>query len=131
METCSTCGATLSPDLEWCGRCLTPVARSAEDRHDQGALWVRTQRREHVGFEGAQFSRWRAGPTSFGPIGRAVLTALVLMGCVIGYPLARGGMVAAVGMDVPGKPFLVGYATVAGVAAVYLIFRIWKRARVA
>ena len=27
MEKCSNCGATLSPDLAWCGQCLTPVVR--------------------------------------------------------------------------------------------------------
>lgn len=28
MEKCSNCGATLSPDLAWCGQCLTPVVRA-------------------------------------------------------------------------------------------------------
>ncbi len=27
METCTNCGATLSTDIDWCGRCLEPVAR--------------------------------------------------------------------------------------------------------
>jgi uncharacterized membrane protein YgdD (TMEM256/DUF423 family) len=28
VETCSNCGAALSPDLDWCGRCLTHVPRA-------------------------------------------------------------------------------------------------------
>jgi hypothetical protein len=131
MDTCSTCGATLSPDLTWCGQCLTPILRPTEGSTEDRPLWVRTQRREHVGFEEARFSRWRAGPTSFGLLGRSVLTGLVLVGCVIGYPIARGGMLAAVGIDVPGRPFLIGYAVVASVVAIFLIARIWKRARIA
>ena len=30
METCSNCGAALSPDIEWCGLCFTPTGRVPE-----------------------------------------------------------------------------------------------------
>ncbi len=32
MEICRNCGARLSPDIDWCGQCFTPVerARAAE-----------------------------------------------------------------------------------------------------
>ena len=33
LERCRTCGASLSPDIDWCGQCYTPVS-SAEERED-------------------------------------------------------------------------------------------------
>lgn len=93
-------------------------------------MWLKTQERERVTFEGASFSRVKAGPTSFGIVGRSVLTFLVLAGMVIGYPMARGGLLAEVGFDVPGTPFLIGY-TVAVAFTVFLLIRIWRRARIA
>jgi hypothetical protein len=77
------------------------------------------------------YSRFRAGPTSFGALGRSLLTVALLVGLVVGYPMARGGMLAAVGFDIPGRPFLIGYAAVAGLGGLFLLTRIWKRARVA
>lgn len=77
------------------------------------------------------YSRWRAGPTSLGVLGRVFLSACVLVAAVAGYPLARGGILAAMGFDIPGKGFQVMYAIVAAIAALYLLVRIWRRARVA
>jgi hypothetical protein len=77
------------------------------------------------------YSRWKAGPTSFGAAGRIGLTLLVLFGAVAGYPMSRGEMFAWIGIDVPGTAFLIGYAVVAGLATIYLLARIWKRSRVA
>ena len=78
-----------------------------------------------------RFSRWRAGPTSFGPFGRTLLTLGVLIGLVIGEPLMRGLMVAMVGFDPNGQGFLVFYAALAVPLCAYLIVvRIWKRVRV-
>lgn len=31
METCSNCGAALSPDIDWCGQCFTHVPRPRAD----------------------------------------------------------------------------------------------------
>ncbi len=94
-------------------------------------MWLKTQERERVTFEGASFSRVKAGPTSFGMAGRSVLTFLVLDGMVIGYPMARGGLLAEVGFDVPGTPFLIGYTAVAVAFTVFLLIRIWRRGRIA
>jgi hypothetical protein len=127
---CPGCGAPLQPDAAWCGRCLAPVARPPEPS-DRPPMWLETQRRERVTFEHAVYSRWRPGPTSFGALGRAVMTVLVLFGAIVGYPLTRGALVAFVGVDAPGKPFLVGYAIVAAAVSLYLLLQIWKRARVA
>jgi uncharacterized membrane protein len=76
-------------------------------------------------------SRWKAGPTTFGVFGRALLSICVLVGAVIGYPLARGGILAVIGFDVPGTPFMILYGVLAGALAIYLLARIWRRARIA
>jgi hypothetical protein len=77
------------------------------------------------------YSRWRSGPTSFGGPGRIVLSLLVVLGAVVGYPLSRGEILAWIGFDVPGTPFLLAYAAVAVLVSVYLLNRIWKPSRVA
>ena len=81
-------------------------------------------------FHRATYSRWRGGETSFGPIGRIVLTVGALLGLVIGYPLTRGLIFATVGMDVPGTGFELMYAGIAAVAGIWLLGRIWRRTRV-
>jgi hypothetical protein len=78
-----------------------------------------------------EFSRWRGGPTSYGPLGRTLLTLSVLIGLVIGEPLMRGLMVATVGFDPSGAGFMVFYAVLAvPVCAYVIVVRIWKRVRV-
>jgi hypothetical protein len=131
VDTCKSCGAALTPDLEWCGRCFAPVARDQPAGGEEAPMWIRTQRRERVTFEEAAYSRWKAGPTSFGGFGRILLTLLLLAGAVVGYPMARGGMFALIGFDIPGRPFMIGYAVVAAIVVLFLLTRIWKRARVA
>jgi hypothetical protein len=128
MDACHGCGGELSPGLSWCPRCYAPVAGS-----EQGAtpLWVRTQMRDREPPAKAVYSRWRAGPTSLGLLGRVLLSICVLVGSVVGYPLARGGILAAAGFDIPGKGFQVMYAVVAAIISLFLLARIWRRARVA
>jgi len=66
---CRSCGAALPPDIRWCATCYAPVTLYSrrERLHPEG------------GFVGVpahtpRTSRWRAGPTSFGPLGRIVCT---------------------------------------------------------
>ena len=68
-RTCRSCGAALPPDIRWCTTCLEPVALFSrrEPLHEAG------------GYVGAPIptprtSRWRGGPTSFGPLGRILCT---------------------------------------------------------
>ena len=135
METCSACGAVRSPDLQWCGRCYAPFDRAAPAAAPQPAAPRRMPRTPGATAAAppheAEFSRWRASSTSFGPVGRALLSLLVLAGVVIGYPLVRGLIFSLVGLDVPGTGFLALYAVVAIPAAAYLLSRIWRRVRVA
>ncbi len=140
MDTCTSCGATLVTDLAWCPRCFTAVGQARPaiaaapapgQEADTRPLWVRTQMRSSAPPVQPVYSRWRAGPTSFGAFGRSVMTVLMILGLVAGYPMARGGMFAAAGVDIPGTPFLIGYAAVAIPLGLFLLTRIWKRARVA
>ena len=71
-RTCRECGAALSPDLRWCGRCLAPVVEFAPRARLEGGF-VDTPRHD------VHYSRWKAGPTSFGPVGRILATLLVIL----------------------------------------------------
>jgi hypothetical protein len=129
MDTCPRCGARVTPDLEWCGQCLVALPRQPADRAPlQVAM---RQRAAGAPVTPSEFSRWRSSPTSFGPVGRSMLTLGTLLGLVAGYPLLRGLMLAAVGVDVPGKGFVLLYVVLAIPAGLYLVGRIWKRVRVA
>jgi len=77
------------------------------------------------------YSRWRTSATSFGPVGRALLTVAAIVGLVIGEPMLRGLIVASVGFDVPGTGFVVFYVLLAVPAFAYLATRIWRRVRIA
>jgi hypothetical protein len=128
MDTCRRCGAQLSPELAWCGRCYAPVPTREEV--SEIPLRIRTQMRERASRVAPVYSRWKAGPTSFGAAGRIVLTFGVIIGVIVGYPMTRGGILAAIGMDIPGTPFMIGYGVVATIGAIYLFTRIWRRGRV-
>jgi len=132
MDACVHCGAHLAPELTWCPQCLAPTGRpAAAAETDDAPMWMRTQRRERVSFDEATYSRFRAGPTSFGALGRAIMSLGILVGAVVGYPMTRGFILANIGFDVPGKSFMVGYAVVAGAVSIFLLARIWRRARIA
>jgi hypothetical protein len=77
-----------------------------------------------------EYSRWKAGPTSMGAVGRSMVSVLLLVGLVIGYWLLRGIMVAFLGFDVPGMGFLGMYAALAIPAGAILLVRIWKAQRI-
>lgn len=137
MQTCATCGAHVTDDLEWCNQCYSelhaaPVPASVEaPAEPERPLWVRSNIGPPPVKISPEFSRWRAGATSFGPIGRVLLTLGVLLMLVVGYPLMRGLVFAVGGMDIPGVGFIALYACVALPAGVYLLSRVWKRERVA
>jgi len=131
VETCPSCGTHVSADAAWCGQCFTSLAPTAEHASEgvAGALAARRPApREEA--HTPTYSRFRGSPTSFGPVGRAILSLLTVMGLVVGYPMMRGLMVATVGVDVPGRGFVAMYATIAITAGLYLLSRIWKPTRV-
>ena len=105
---------------------------SAADAPAEGErpLWTRA----HIGNPPVkiepEFSRWRGGATSFGPIGRAFLTLGVIVLLIVGYPILRGLIFTVIGMDVPGNGLIVLYAAAAIPGAAYLLARVWKRERI-
>jgi len=138
MRTCPTCGAGGADDLEWCNQCYSALpavpapaeAVSASAAEGERPLWTRA----HVGNPPVkiepEFSRWRGGATSFGPIGRALLTLGVIVMLIVGYPILRGLIFTVIGMDIPGSGLILLYAVAAIPAAVYLLSRVWKRERI-
>jgi hypothetical protein len=73
--TCRHCGATLPPSVRWCGLCQEPVLEFSPREPVHAGTYVGNVRVE------ARYSRWRASPTTFGPVGRVLATlAVILMG---------------------------------------------------
>ena len=77
-----------------------------------------------------RFSRWGASATSFGPLGRILLTLGLIVGLIIGFPIGLGGVSLVVG-DIPSKGFLAIYLVVAVPGGVWCALRIWRSVRVA
>jgi Na+-transporting NADH:ubiquinone oxidoreductase subunit NqrB len=149
MESCANCGATLSEDAEWCGQCFAPVRRAAGGRiigapaaaaiaaadaaqgSSGGAAWMRTMNAAPSKPDTTpEYSRWKAGPTSMGAVGRSIVSVLIVLGLLIGYPALRGMMVAFVGFDVPGLGFMGMYAALAIPVGAILLVRVWKAQRI-
>jgi hypothetical protein len=123
-RACRACGAPLPGDVRWCLRCYTPV-RELTPREPQlppvsnpeeppatinrSPLW---------GLPPPVYSRWRAGPTTFGPVGRITITVLVL----VAFPW--GAIVAL-------NPFQLWYALGYTIFATYVLRSTWRRDRVA
>ncbi len=137
MRTCPNCGARVADDLEWCNQCYAALTRVPEPvaveppPADDRPLWVRSGTAAPRLETHTEFSRWRGGATSFGPIGRILLTVGVFLMLAIGYPLLRGLIFSLAGMDVPGAGFMIMYAFVAIPSGIYLLSRVWKRERIA
>jgi hypothetical protein len=133
MRTCPSCGAGVADELEWCNQCYEalPAERAASTPEPQRPLWIRSNVGKPDVKIAPEFSRWRGGATSFGPVGRVLLTVGVLLLLVVGYPVLRGLVFTVVGIDVPGNGFVVMYVCVAIPAGAYLLSRVWKRERVA
>jgi len=85
---------------------------------------------EAPSLEGMEYSRWKGGPTSFGPVGRSLLTVGLCIGVFVGYFIAQGGMVVTVGVEIPAPLSYVMYAVIAIPLAVWGLKTIWKRARI-
>jgi hypothetical protein len=137
MRTCPSCGARVADDLEWCNQCYAalpaveaPAIPADAPAEGERPLWTRA----HIGNPPVkiepEFSRWRGGATSFGPIGRTFLTLGVILLLVVGYPILRGMIFTVIGMDVPGNGLIVLYAAAAIPGAAYLLARVWKRERI-
>jgi len=120
--TCGNCGAALRAGAEWCGRCLTPVPPPQK--------LIDPRRPEKVVSPPLVFSRWRAGPESFGPVGRGLLTLALAGAAYVGFPLFQGILFMALGMPIPVAAELGMYAILAVPLSIWALLTIWKRARI-
>ena len=108
---CRSCGAALPSDLGWCTSCYAPVTLYSARAPVHGT----------GGYVGSPMptprtSRWRSGPTSFGPLGRILSTA------------ALAALFPWWGLG--GNPFflwsLMGWLAMAGI----VLRSVWKRERI-
>ena len=108
---CRACGGALPPDLRWCATCYAPVALYSprEPVHEPGGYVGQPRHTPRT-------SRWRAGPTSFGPVGR-ILSTVALAALFPWWGLG-------------GNPFflwsMMGWLGMAGI----FLRSVWKRERV-
>jgi hypothetical protein len=139
MRSCPSCGAHIVDDLEWCNQCYAKLPAAPAPRtprvgdppaDGRPSPWVRSNIGRPDGRIEPAFSRWRGGATSFGPVGRTLLTLGVLAMLVVGYPLLRGLVYTVGGIDIPGTGLVVLYACAAIPAGTFMLSRVWKRERI-
>jgi hypothetical protein len=76
-RACRSCGAALPVDIRWCTRCYEPV-RELTPRapiHEGDFVGSPVHERGDI----PRWSRWKKTATTFGPRGRLVATALLLL----------------------------------------------------
>ena len=134
-QRCQNCGALLAPNAAWCFNCLQAVPGMDQDRPAEepapdaaraaaptaapprpkkvgGAL--RPELRPRAELTKAEYSRWKAGPTSFGPVTKIALTVLILA------LLPFGG---ALGMQLL---YLIAYLPI----ALLMLWGLWRKQQV-
>jgi hypothetical protein len=117
-RVCRRCGAALSPNVMWCTLCYEPVRKlTPRDRQlptppDLVPIDPAEVRSDHVWIRVSKgtYSRTAGGATSFGVMGRVILTAFVLV--------ALAGLASAAFLS-----FLVG----GWLLGIVLIRDIWKK----
>ncbi|MEA2484733.1 MAG: hypothetical protein QOC55_2680 [Thermoleophilaceae bacterium] len=72
--TCPQCGAVARPDAAWCGQCHAAFSAAAAPAAPGRFVPVAAGPTAVP-----EYSRWRGGPTSFGPAGRISWTVAVLL----------------------------------------------------
>ena len=108
---CRSCGAALPSDLRWCATCYAPVTlySTRPPVHEPGGYVGRPMPTPRT-------SRWRSGPTTFGPVGR-ILSTVALVAVFPWWGLG-------------GNPFflwsLMGWLGMAGI----VLRSVWKRERI-
>jgi hypothetical protein len=85
MESCHSCGATLSLVETWCGQCYAPKGRAAPSPIMAAAMPATTGvpglmiRPAPVLPPTVRRSRWRKTQTTFGPVGRVLWTIALVV----------------------------------------------------
>jgi hypothetical protein len=122
MENCRSCNARLTPGIDWCPQCYIPTAAATA-----GAARPLTARQlpPELLLPAPTYSRMKGGETSFGWVGRTVLSIGVLILGVIGYFVVVGNT----GISISWHSFelyLPVFFTVGGA----MLWVVWRPARI-
>lgn len=113
----------MAPDAGWCGQCYTPVAkeepREPEDPDSsEPEPWV---------VEPPQYSAWKAGPYSFGPMGRIFITLLMV---ALGVVVYFAGKAVGKFYGIPGLSLVLVFLGIYTVIAILVLWGLWRPTRV-
>ena len=123
MDRCTTCGARLRPDLEWCWQCYTPLAPAApaEPASSDGAGPQETLARLLLGTKvdemPMELLRGSAEPAAVGAGARRVTA-----GVVVAFAIATDLLL------LPNLKLVAFYAVFAGALCAYVLKRLWSPA---
>lgn len=132
MDTCRSCGARMTPDNDWCPQCYARagapppapsdprVARPAPMAPAGRAGW-RVEKPDPL----PVYSRVKGGETSFGVVGRVMLSIGVVILGALGYVVIIGNL----GIP-PGISSIMFYLPVFGVVGGALWIRVWRPGRI-
>jgi hypothetical protein len=136
LTTCNSCGVDVMGASGRCRRCGSPIG---EEDHDPDVYIVRNRlddpdamdSRGQAG-DGAVavvpvISAWKAGPSSFGPVGRLSLTAVVL---ALGYLLYLGALSAGAFYGTVGLALIMLMIGCFMVLALMFLWGLWRPTRV-
>jgi hypothetical protein len=74
---CSSCGASVRADAEWCGQCAAVIPHQPVVTDEEPI--IRRPVPEQLALAAPhQYSRWRKGETSFGPFGKLSWSLVVV-----------------------------------------------------
>ena len=128
---CPSCDAIVAEGLTWCGQCFAAVPTGDPTTASGLQARLRPQSAPIRDVVAAQrFSRWGASATSFGPVGRILLTIGLIIGLIVGFPMGLAGVELMVG-SIPSQGFLALYLVLAVPAGIWCASRIWRSVRVA
>ena len=131
VRRCPSCDATVAQGLAWCGQCFAAVPTNDPTTVTGLQARLRPQAAPvHEVLAPQRFSRWEASATSFGPVGRMLLTIALIGGLIIGFPMSLAGVELMVG-SIPSQGFLALYLVLAVPAGIWCAARIWRSVRVA
>jgi hypothetical protein len=130
MTTCRVCGAELSPELEWCPQCLTPIAEhaaaaAATTPPSPGA--VSTGASGEGVYSKPPTSVLRGGPNSFGIVGKLIFTAIAIAG---GYALYRTARVIVDFYGHGGLALVWLFLGIYVVVVILVLWNVWRPAAV-
>ncbi len=121
-QLCANCRTRLTPGMQWCAQCYTPIARPEDEApEDPDEDAPAEPLPEPV------YTVWQPTPTSFGPIPRIVITAMFLAIGVGLYPalMAWTDMTGTVGLA-----FSFVYVALFVAAGAMFLTQVWRRHRV-